>query len=180
MWAEVYSPAQHLLHKGILVSPSKWRCLHRVLCLVRRPITTPDCVLLKNINLVFVERLWPEINFWACLWVLLRLNHITKCLLSTQHFIFLFIFCLETSKDSSGPTKFWTEPSLVSLLVVSFPHNPACPGTQYSPTMHQIEIFNVFWLCHTNGDVVLAAWRAFRATWLSQQILTSYSGLAFV
>jgi hypothetical protein len=83
-------------------------------------------------------------------------------------------------QGQSGPIKFWTELSLVSLLVVSFPHTPACPGTQYSPTMHQVEIFNVFWLCHTNGDVDLAAWRAFRAAWLSQQILTSYSGLAFV
>jgi hypothetical protein len=82
MLAEVSPYAQHLLHKRILVSPSKWRCLRTVLCLERRPITTPDCVLLKNKNLVFVDRLGPEISFRACLWVLLRLHHITNCLLS--------------------------------------------------------------------------------------------------
>jgi hypothetical protein len=134
----------------------------------------------KEHKSIFVERLEPEISFWTSLWVLLRKHHITKCLLSTQHFIFLFIFCLETSKDGSGPTKFWTELSLVSFLVVWVLHTPACPGTQYSPTMYQVEIVNVFWLCHTNGDVVLAAWRAFRAAWLSQHILMSYSGLAFI
>ena len=47
MWAEVSSCASHLLHKGLLVSLIWWRCLLRVLCPVRRPITTLDCVLLK-------------------------------------------------------------------------------------------------------------------------------------
>ena len=35
-------------------------------------------------------------------------------------------------KKGSGPTNLWTEPSLASLLTVSFPRTPACPGTQYS------------------------------------------------
>jgi len=32
MWAKVSSSAPHLLQKGLLVSPTKWRCLLRVLC----------------------------------------------------------------------------------------------------------------------------------------------------
>jgi len=53
MWAKVSSSAPHLLHKGLLVSPIKWRCLLRVLCPARRPVTTLDCILLKDKRLVF-------------------------------------------------------------------------------------------------------------------------------
>jgi hypothetical protein len=38
-----------------------------VLCPVRRPVTTLDCVLLKDSNLVFVVGLRPTINSRACL-----------------------------------------------------------------------------------------------------------------
>jgi len=170
MWAEVSSSDPHLLHKGLLVSPIKWRRLLRVLCPVRRPITTLDCVLLKDKSLIFVAGLGPEINFRDRLWALLRSHPLARCRLSIQHFIFLLIFCLGTLKDSLGPENFWTEPSLASLLAVSFPHTPACPGTQYSPTLCPIEIsFNTFWHCHTNGDV-LVVWKAFRATSPSEQI----------
>jgi hypothetical protein len=47
MWAEVSSSTPYLLRKGILASPSKWRCLLRVLHLVWS-ITTLECVLLKG------------------------------------------------------------------------------------------------------------------------------------
>jgi hypothetical protein len=57
-----------------------------------------------------------------------------------SHFIFLLIFCLDTPKDGSGPTNFGTEPSLVSLLAISFPGTPTCPWTQYSPTICWVEI----------------------------------------
>jgi len=97
-------------------------------------------------------------NRFSSLSLLLQLCHITKCWLSTQPFVFLFMFCLETPKDVSGPANFCTEPSLMSLLVISFPHTPACPGAQYSPTVCQVELsFNAFWHCHTNGHIVLAA-----------------------
>jgi hypothetical protein len=122
-------------------------------------------------NPVFVVRLGPEISFRACLWVLLEPRHIAKCRLSTQRFIFLLILCVEIPRDGSGPTNVWREPPLASLSAISFPRTPACPGTQYSPTVCRVEIFNVFWHCRTNGDV-LAAWRAFRAAWLSEKILT--------
>ena len=60
VWAEVSSSAPHLL---ILVSPHRWRCLLRLLRLVRRPITTPDCVLLKDRSLVFAVRTRPRNKF---------------------------------------------------------------------------------------------------------------------
>jgi hypothetical protein len=75
MWAEFSSSAPHLLPKGLMVSPIKWRCLLRVLCLVRRPITTYDCVLLKDYNLFFVFRLAPKISFRSCLRVQPRPRH---------------------------------------------------------------------------------------------------------
>jgi hypothetical protein len=56
VWAEVSSSAPHLLHKRLLVSLLTCRCFLRVLCLVRRPITTLDCVLLKDRSLVFGAR----------------------------------------------------------------------------------------------------------------------------
>ena len=59
---KVPSSLPHLLRKGLQVSSMKWRCLLRVLCPVRRPITSLDCVLLQGKNPVFVERLGPEIH----------------------------------------------------------------------------------------------------------------------
>ena len=69
MWAEVSSSAPHLLHSGLSDSPSRWRCLLRVLCPVRRPVTALDCVLLKDRNLALAPRQGPEISSPARLWV---------------------------------------------------------------------------------------------------------------
>jgi hypothetical protein len=167
----VSSSVPHFLQVGLLLNPITYRCLLRVLHPVRRPVTTLDCVLLKESNQAFVAGLGPEINFRACLWVLQGPHHIAKCLLSIHCLILLLIFCLETPRDGSGPIN-WVEPPLASLSGISLLRTPACPGTQYSPTLCPMEIsFNAFWHCHTNVDVVLAAWRAFRAAWLSWQIL---------
>jgi len=65
MWAEVSSSAPHLLHSGLSDSPIRWRCLLRVLCPVRRPVTALDCVLLKDRNLTLTPRQGPKINSWA-------------------------------------------------------------------------------------------------------------------
>jgi len=69
MWDEVSSSTPHLLHKGILVSPIKWRSFLRVLCPARGPVTTMNCVLLKYKSLVFAPGLEPEINYRAYHWV---------------------------------------------------------------------------------------------------------------
>jgi hypothetical protein len=103
IWAEVSSSAPHLLYKnGLSDSSIRWRCLLRILCPVRRPVTALDCVLLtlilltwriwwapnnaskwqmgfnsafkglKDRHLALAPRQGPEINSRACLWVLPR------------------------------------------------------------------------------------------------------------
>jgi hypothetical protein len=54
MWA-VSSSATHLLHNGLSDSPIR-RCLLRVLCALRRPVTTLYCVLLQDRNLALAHR----------------------------------------------------------------------------------------------------------------------------
>ena len=55
-----------------------YKCRPRVLCPVRRPMTTLDCVLLKDNNHVLVAKSGPEINSRACLCVLQGPRHIIK------------------------------------------------------------------------------------------------------
>jgi hypothetical protein len=94
-WTEVSSSVPHFLQVGLLLSPITYKCLLEVLCPVRRPITTQDCVLLKDNNRALVASLGPEINSRAHLCVLQGPCHNTKCWLSIQCFIFLLMFCLE-------------------------------------------------------------------------------------
>jgi len=48
MWTEVSSSVPHFLKMGSLNNPMICKCLLKVLCPVSRPITTLDCVLLKE------------------------------------------------------------------------------------------------------------------------------------
>jgi hypothetical protein len=91
MWAEVSSFAPHFLHSGLSVSPIKWRCLRRVLCPVRSPVTTLDCVLLKDRNLNLVPRQGPEINLRTCRWALLRFCHLLRCWFPSQRLILFYM-----------------------------------------------------------------------------------------
>ena len=159
---------------------------------------------LKDSNRTPAARLGPEINSRACLCILHGPRHNTRFCFSIERFIFLLIYCLETPKKGWGPTNHWTEPLLASLLVISFPRTPACRGTQYSLTACRVEIsfnacwhcrtkgtqysltacrveisFNACWHCRTKGAVVLAAWSAFRAAWLSEQIHVSLTDPEF-
>jgi hypothetical protein len=168
MWADVFSSVPHFLQTGLPPNPITYRCLLRVLCPVSRSIITLDWVLLKQYRRALAARSGPEINSRACLCVLQVQCHNARCWFTIQHFIFLLIICLETPRKCSGPTKRWTAPLLASLSAISFRLTPACPGTQYSPTAYRVEIsFNACWRCRTRGDVVLTAWRAFRAARLS-------------
>jgi hypothetical protein len=177
---EVFSAVPHFLQVGLLLSPITCRCLLNVLCLMSRPITALDCAVLKDNNRAPVARLGPEINSRAWLCVPQGPRHNVRCCLSIQPFIFL-IFCLETPQRGSGPFNRWPETLLESLSAISFPLTPAWPVTQYSPTACRVEIsFNTCWHCRTKGDVVLAAWSAFRAAWLSEEILTYFSGWSWV
>ena len=126
MWAEVSSCVPHLLHNGLSDSPIRWRCLLRVLCSVRRPVTVLDCVLLKDRNVAFAPREGPEINSQACLCVSPRPCHHIQCCLTNQCLILLHISCLETPKPGSGLTNFRAELSLVSWSAISLPRTPAC------------------------------------------------------
>ena len=56
-WTEFSSSVTHFLQVGLLLNPNTYRCLLRVLCLVRRPVTTLVWVLLKDSNWVFVAGL---------------------------------------------------------------------------------------------------------------------------
>jgi hypothetical protein len=171
LWAKVSSYAPRLIHCGLLVSPIQWRCLLRVLCPVRRPVTW--------IMSCQKTQFW-SFNSQACLWVLLRPCHLAKCWLSSQWIILLLIFCLETPKDSSDPNNFEQNHLLWACWQYHFPVAQHVQGPSTAPQCAVEISFNAFWHCRTNGDVVLAAWRAFRATWLSEQILTYFPGLTFV
>ena len=61
-WAKVPFSA-HLLHNGLSISSIMYRCLLRVLCQLRRPVTNLDCILLKDSSLVLVVRLGPQDQF---------------------------------------------------------------------------------------------------------------------
>ena len=69
MWAEVSSASPHFLHSGLSISPNMCRCLLRVLCPVRRPITALEWILLKDIDLALASRLGPEISSREHLWI---------------------------------------------------------------------------------------------------------------
>jgi hypothetical protein len=140
MWTNVSSSLPHFLQMGLSPNPIRYRCLLRVLCPVSRPTTTLDWVLLKDNRRATVARSGPEINSWACLWVLQGPCDNARCWFTIQRFIFLLIFCLETPRKGSGPTKRWTEPLLASLSAISFHLTPACPGTQYSPSAYRVEV----------------------------------------
>ena len=147
MWAGVSSSAPHLLHSGLSDGPSRWRCLLRVLCPVRRPVTALDCILLKDKNLALAPRQGSEISSRACLWVSPRPQHHTQRWLTNQCLILLRISCPETPRAGSGARNPRTEPLLASWSAISLPRTPACPGTQYSPIARRAEI-------SSSGDTV--------------------------
>ena len=84
MWAEVSSLTPHFLHKEQSWSPSRWRCLLRVLWPVSRPVTALDWILLKVKNFALVPRLGPEISCRACRWISPRPCHWALCWLTSQ------------------------------------------------------------------------------------------------
>jgi len=63
IWTEVSSSVSQFLQMGLLLSPIIYKCLLKVLCPVSRPITTLDCVLLKDNNRALVARSRPRDQF---------------------------------------------------------------------------------------------------------------------
>jgi len=125
MWAEVSSLTPHLLHS----SPSRWRCLFRVFCPVRRTITALGWVLLKDRILALAPGLGPEISSRGCLWVSPKPRHLVQCWLANQRLSPFCITRLETPRTGSGPRNPRTEPPLASSSAISLPRTLACPGT---------------------------------------------------
>ena len=70
MFTQVSFSVPHFLQVGLLLSPTIYKCLLKVLYPVRRPIAPVDCVLLKENNWALVARLGPETNSQACLYAL--------------------------------------------------------------------------------------------------------------
>lgn len=141
--------------------------------------------MLMESNQFFAVGLGPKINFQACLWILVRPqkpHHIAVCWLSIQRFILLLIFCLETTKASSGPKKWRTLPSVVSLSAITLPRTPECSETQTAKqnTGRKCHSTPIGTVAPVDGFFVLAAWRSHTAAWLSEQILTNFSGLPFI
>jgi hypothetical protein len=85
MWTEVSSLVSHFLQAGLLLNPIVYRRLLKVLCPVSRPLTTLDCVLLKDSNRASVARFGPDINSRACLCVLQGQRHNARCCFSIQY-----------------------------------------------------------------------------------------------
>ena len=54
MWTEVSSSISHFLQVELLLNPITYRCFAGVLCMVRRPVRTLDCNLLKDNSQAFV------------------------------------------------------------------------------------------------------------------------------
>ena len=136
---------QHLYHMMC-------KCLLKVSCPVSRPITTLDCVLLKDNSRAPIAGSGPEMNSRACLCVLQGPRHNARCCFAIQRLIFLLIFCLETPKKGSGPMNCSAEPSLVSLSAIPFPLTPACLGHAHvnSTSMCiQFLVVNKIYICNS-------------------------------
>jgi hypothetical protein len=65
MWAEVSSSVPHLLHNGLSDSPSRWKCLLRLLRPVRRPVTSLDYMKTTVQFLIAGDVNSPQTNFCA-------------------------------------------------------------------------------------------------------------------
>jgi hypothetical protein len=64
-WTEDSPSVPHSLQVGLLLNPITYSCLVMVLCPVGRPVTTLDCVLVKDSNWAFAAGLGCKINFLA-------------------------------------------------------------------------------------------------------------------
>jgi hypothetical protein len=107
MWTEVSSSAPHFLQSGLSISPIKWRCLYRVLCPVRSPVTALDWSILSDKYLALVPLLGPEINSRACRWERSRSCHPRRCWFTSQRTILLLRSHFETPKARSGLQTHW-------------------------------------------------------------------------
>jgi len=176
MWAEVSSFTPHPLHSGVSSSPSRWRCLLRVLCPVRRPVTALDWVLLKDRNLALAPRLGPEINSRACLGVLPKSLQLAQCRLINQRLSLFCISLLETPRAGSGPNIPEQSHPLrahrrLHCLVLRHVQGPK--KSHHISGRDVIQRLLALLVQKRSSDGL----SAFSAAWLSEHILTYFSGL---
>jgi hypothetical protein len=179
MWAEVSSSAPHCLHSGLSINPIKWRCLHRVLCPVRSPVTTLDCSLLKDKNFALASRWGPDINSRACRWEQPRSRCRLWCWFASQRLILLLRSRFETPKSRLRPYKHTgqaTPRKPISCFIASHPLHAQGPNKvpQHAWQRYHLAPPDIG---EPMGDVVLTAPRDFRAARLSEQILMCFSGV---
>jgi hypothetical protein len=136
MWAEVSSSAPHLLHSGLYDCPVRWKCVLRVLCPVRMPVTALDSVLLKDRNLALAPRQGPEISFRACLWVSPRPRHHTQCWLTNQSLILLRMF---GHGEKSCPRRKWSCKAITLESVIEDPLSSSLSSSS------SVELCSVQW-----------------------------------
>jgi hypothetical protein len=146
-----------------------------MLCPVRGSVTTLACVLLKDSNRAFVARLGPEIDFWACLRLVQGQTPHYQMLVIHPAFYLIFDTLPRGPQRQLGSYKLLNRAAPFELARDFISLYPTMSRGTDSPALCCKAIpFNTFWHCRTNGDVVLAAWRALKATWLSKQTLTSF------
>jgi hypothetical protein len=142
---------------GLSLSPITYKCCLRVLCPVRTMINL-DCVLLKDNNSALVAKSGPEINSQACLCVLQRPCHITKCWLPLQHLIFLLMFCFETPQERLWSHKLQKRTIPCELVSNAISSHPSMPKDSVQPnSVPGTDVVQRLLHCRTIGDIVLAA-----------------------
>jgi len=142
---------------GLSLSPITYKCRLRVLCPVRRPMTTLDCVLLKDNNRVLVGKSGPEIKSQACLCVLQGPRHITKYWLSNQHLIFFLCSVLRPPRKALFSQTSEQNRPLRACWRFHFLTHRHAQGPSKAPVCWVEMLFNAFWHCCTMEDGVLAA-----------------------
>ena len=116
---------------GLLLSPIIYKCVVKMLCPVRRLITTLDCVLLKDSNQALVAR----DQFSSLSLCTTKTTSQYQMLVCHPAFYFSSFILPRDPKKDSGPTNLWTELSLASLSTVissrsGMPRDPIQPAPQ--------------------------------------------------
>jgi hypothetical protein len=165
-----HSSAPHLVHTGLQLSPIKCKCLFKVLCPVRKPVTILHCVLLKDRNLVLRVGLGPKIIFRTCLSAGKIPPHYHMLVIYPAFYLFPYILF----RNLQG--RLWFNKvvnGFVSCKLVCNFISSYSKVSRYPKQPHRMLGWNVFqclsallyqWGCCFNGLTGL------KAAWLSEQI----------
>ena len=103
---EVSSSVPHFLQVGLLPTPITYRRLLRVLCPVSRPITTLDCVLLKDNNQALLARSGARDQFLSLSLCTTRTTPYYQMLVIHPAFNLTFNILSKPPRDGSVPINF--------------------------------------------------------------------------